>query len=67
MIHFDYSKGYPENSELQEMGIRKKYKEVVEKYPDTDIYFNWMGHEWSITAPDPVLIRMNELDNENKP
>ena len=66
MIHFDYSKGYPENSETREEEIKKKYKQIIEEFPEAIIYFNWTGHEWSIFAPDSVLYRMNVMDNENK-
>jgi hypothetical protein len=65
-IQFNYSKGYPENSELREAQIREKYKQVVKEFPNEPILFSWTGERWSITALDHVRIRMNELDNENK-
>ena len=65
MVHFEYPKGYPVNHEKREQELKEKYKDVLERFPDSETIFTWNGEKWLIGSSISISYFLPSLGNDS--
>lgn len=66
MVTFNYTAKRPDNYEQLEENIKEMYKDIFDKFPNSETVFTWTGEKWSIgTNIELALFTHHVNDSDN--